>query len=512
MRFKGRQEQRREMRAAALTAAESLDVRFTGQELAGLQRAMLGKVVHFTDPDYQLQRQLSNWAFQDFPLFIACCQVVEDVRVCLAFVRKHKLNFVLRSGGHSTAGFSISSGVVIDVSQLDSIAVDVDKRLARAGPGALMSHLAAELTEVGLHVPVGICGDVRLGGFMQGGGYGLTSRRFGMNCDCVVEVKLMLANGKIVIANKNLNPDIFWAVRGGTGGNFGVLLHITYALCVIGRVWGFGYDWPLVTKSDHAKAGAVLHALQRSYMRGAEADTALGYQLFMGWQNRAPALMLRGLYIGTRAQGEAVLAPLLRAIPTATRVFSRSGPFSHINRVIYNLPVALPDVSDLAREDKQSGYIERLLTSKEWTSVVSRFLMSPNQGSFFAIEPYGGAIEKVGLAANAFVHRNVDMSVYVDVFWMSEVQRVQSVQFLNDFMKFMQPYLNGEAYQNYPRETQKDYRRLYWRDAATFDRLLAVKQLCDPSGLFQSPQGITGQPAGPLPPCAPLKYLRRPRP
>jgi FAD/FMN-containing dehydrogenase len=509
MRFRGRRQIWRDMRAAALAQSAPLDPKFTPADLARLQRSMLGSIVHPTDSDYQNQRQLSNFAFQQYPLFIAFCEVAEDVRHCLAFAQRHDTSFVVRSGGHSTAGFSIGSGMVIDVSRLNSITIDAANRLAMVGPGARLSHLASELSEMGLHVPVGICPDVCVGGFMQGGGYGLTSRQYGMNCDNVVEVKMMLANGRVVVANETQNECVFWAVRGGTGGNFGVLLQITYRLHPIGDVWGFGYDWPLRdgNDSDVRRGACLLAALQRDYMLRGKSDRLLGYQLFIGWQHKVPGLMLRGLYNGPEAGGRAALKPLLDEVPGYKEVFDRKGSFAHVNRVVYDLPVAIPDVPDLAREDKQSGYIARQLTDDEWRSVIREFLKSPNQGSFFAIEPYGGAIA-APKPPNAFVHRAVDMDVYVDVFWMTDEEQVAAVRFLDGFMKFMAEFFNGQSYQNYPRASQTDYRELYWGQP-TFDRLLAVKKLCDPTGAFTGLQGIT--PVGaerPLPACAPLRFVR----
>jgi len=91
-----------------------------------------------------------------------------------------------------------------------------------------------------VHTPGGGCPDVCVGGYMQGGGYGFTSREFGMNCDNVVEFHMMLADGSIVVANPNQNRNLFWAVRGGTGNNFGVLLSVTYKLYSLYNVWGWG--------------------------------------------------------------------------------------------------------------------------------------------------------------------------------------------------------------------------------------------------------------------------------
>src|SRR5262249_22054689 len=169
----------------------SLDHRFTKElveDVTGLQLGIQGKVVVLTDPDYHQCRQLGDFTFQEFPQYIAYCEVFADVRQCLKFARDHTgLPVAVRSGGHSTAGFSINNGLVIDVSRLSYVTVDMENGQATVGAGTSSGRLNGALDLYSLHVPSGGRHDVCVAGFMQGGGYGYTSREFGMNCDNVVE-------------------------------------------------------------------------------------------------------------------------------------------------------------------------------------------------------------------------------------------------------------------------------------------------------------------------------------
>ncbi len=239
----------------------SEQLKYTKREAAELILKLRGHVVQWSDPGYDAARQLSNAAFQGFPQIIVYCEVFEDVRLCLEFAHEHELWAVCRSGGHSTAGFSLSSEMVIDVSRLSYAVVDHPKRLMTVGAGTNFGNVNAQLDTYRLHVPGGGCEDVCVGGFVQGGGYGFTSRRFGMNCDSAVELLLMLADGKLVVASEKKNADLFWAVRGGTGNNFGVLLQVTYRLHELWKVWGFGITWPI---DDAPRA---LATLQEKYVR-----------------------------------------------------------------------------------------------------------------------------------------------------------------------------------------------------------------------------------------------------
>ena len=140
---------------------------------------------------------------------------------------------------------------------MNGISVDPVELTARVGAGANFGLLNAVLDGYGLHVPGGTCADVGVAGFMQGGGYGLTSRRFGINSDCVLAVTMMLADGTIVVADETRERDLWWAVRGGTGNQFGVLLDITYKVVELPSVWSFELRW---TVDD---APAALDAIQR---------------------------------------------------------------------------------------------------------------------------------------------------------------------------------------------------------------------------------------------------------
>jgi len=462
---------------------------FDSSAAKALQAKIQGQVVLPSDPPYAASRQLSNLAFQSFPQLIVYCEVFQDVWECLQFASKYGLWITTRSGGHSTAGFSMNDGMVIDTSHLNGIYVDTDRKVAVVGPGTNWGHLNATLADYKLHVPTGICGDVCVAGFMQGGGFGLTSRLFGMNCDNVLEMLVMLADGRIVRAAPDSNPDLFWAMRGGTGNNFGILLQVSYQLSDLPPLWGFGLEWPI------DKAPEALAALQAGYMRtGAPPD--LGYigALVRLGAKLDPVLIMRGTYWGTPAQGRKALKPLLDHTGAKLKI-QKVGSYFELNDWLFE---NIPPCPDLAREDKQSTNIGRQLTLAEWRRVCKRFTESPNPWTAVVIEPYGGAINEVARDATAFVHRDADMNVFVDVFWMDEPQRQKVQPYLDDFMTLLDPMGNGESYQNYPRLSQTDYRQRYW--AEQFPRLLSIKRKYDPGNIFRYAQSVSPEP-GSRPPA-----------
>src|SRR3954468_13076399 len=255
------------------TALEALGM--TQHEVKELERRLRGSVVLPGMPDYPAAaapHASPRWPAN--PQLIVFCETAADVRICLKLARKKALWCVPRSGRHSLANYSTCSGMILDVSRMSGISVDPVELTARVGAGANFGLLNAVLDGYGLHVPGGTCADVGVAGFMQGGGYGLTSRRFRINSDCVVGITMMLADGRVVEASASQERDLWWAVRGGTGNQFGVLLEITYALVSLPSVWSFELRWSL------QDAPAALDAIQRGYMRGAE-NADVGYLVVM---------------------------------------------------------------------------------------------------------------------------------------------------------------------------------------------------------------------------------------
>lgn len=471
---------------------------------SGLKRvppfAFQGQLVHPNDPAYEKDRLIFNPAFQGFPQLIAYCVAESDVAWCLSAAQANGMAAVCRSGGHSTAGFStIDGGLVIDTSGLNMTMLNppilppLPGPLAVfVGPGTPFATLNAFLSSYDLHVPGGGCGDVCIGGYMQGGGYGFTSREFGMNCDNVMAFAMMLANGQVVIANPQTNGDLFWAVRGGTGNNFGVLLWVAYQTHVLPSVWGVWLQWPM------ASAAQALVAMQTSFMQSG-APSKFGYMTILAEQNGVPVLMMRAMYDGTQDELNQIIAPLLRipdAGPPPGFPLMRSGTYYDINTALLETPYDIPQMpagNSMWAEDKQAGYIPAttLLQQADWQNVLNYYLTGSSiPGRLLVIEPYGGAINQVPVGNCAFVHRNKSMDIFVDVFWDPAVisGELEARNWLNGFVNLLAPYVDGTVYQNYPRRTIADYPASYWGDA--YPTLQQIKSKYDPNNFFTFPQAI----------------------
>jgi FAD/FMN-containing dehydrogenase len=317
-----------------------------------------------------------------------------------------------------------------------------------------------------------------------------------MNCDQVLGFQMALADGRIVTANAQENPDLFWAVRGGTGNNFGVLLEVQYRLRKLGPLWGFGFKWPLITDQQAAAGAAALHAWQANFA-GAAVPPNMGNQALLVYttgtkdKGLAPYFVVRGMYNGSEADCARALEPLRKLMPSEKdyRDIWRRGTYRQLNEYLLTHPTEMPpNVPNSARSLAKSHIVARRLSAKECTAIVQLYRDSPNCDNFIGFEAYGGAINAVAPDATAFWHRRAAMDVFLFSFWLHEGGHEGAEAYVREFDRVLQPLSNGHSYQNYPNRRNENFGPLYF--GGNFPRLLKVKRAYDPNNLFTFPQGL----------------------
>jgi len=460
-------------------AGASIDSQFKLplDELEFLTNNLVGHVVLPNHPSYQEERKLFNHRFDPHPSAIVHCLVERDVKLCLDAVRRNKTRFRIRAGGSSFAGYSANDGVVVDVSGLNDVCIDSARLVATVGSGCSLAKLRAVLDDHEMHLPLADAKAVRVGGFMQGGGFGSTSRTFGINSDRVLAVRVMLADRRIVQASETLNHDLWWAVRGGTGGNFGVLLTTSYRLHPAPKPKTWCLGWRLSRDTDLDNAVSALMTLQSSFTRSGSpiemnvsvavlylADTPEG-------PPHIPCLVMSGTYIGKESAMDALLAPLL-ANPGCWPMFQ-----------------PLLGTRPGQKFDRYSRLVSCQLRPNDWRSILSHFLAgAPNRLATLQIDVWGGAISSYARDKSAFIHRDAVLNIALTSWWQDAHEASASRAFLSSWSHLMTPLWNGHIYQNFPNAEAPDYRWNYWGEA--FPALLGVKRKYDPDGLFDFPQAI----------------------
>ena len=195
-----------------------------------LRSALTGPVFTPGDSGYDDARRVWNADIDRRPAVIAQCRTAADVAAAVTFATQQGLEIAVRSGAHSVSGQCVvDDGMMINLALMNEVHVDVDNRRARVGGGALLGDLIEAAQEHALATPVGAISHTGVGGLTLGGGMGWLSRKHGLSIDNLTAAEVVLADGRIVRADKEENTDLYWALRGG-GGNFGVVTEFEFAL------------------------------------------------------------------------------------------------------------------------------------------------------------------------------------------------------------------------------------------------------------------------------------------
>jgi FAD/FMN-containing dehydrogenase len=194
-----------------------------------------GKVITRKDDNYEIWRQSMHWHQSKpnrYPDMIVQAQSVEDVIAAVNHAAINNLKIALKSGGHNAAGSAMrNGGMLLDVANLNKVEIDSGKQIASIQPGVKSIQLVTEAHKQGLSFPAPHCPSVGLSGFTMGGGIGWNySAHGGMSCFSIDSAEVVLANGKLVTASANENPDLLWAIRGGGQGFFGAVTRLNLKL------------------------------------------------------------------------------------------------------------------------------------------------------------------------------------------------------------------------------------------------------------------------------------------
>src|SRR5262249_33867949 len=212
-----------------------------------LRSAVQGRVIVPSDSAYAIASQPWNAHFANvLPAAVVIVANANDVAQAIKFAREYRLNFAVRNGRHSFAGFSTNTGLIIDVSNLVDVRAERAAEQATFGAGLTNLPLYSKLWPTRMTVPAGTCPTVGLSGLSAAGGFGRLSRLYGLTCDNILEIKLVSAAGEFITANRKENGDLLWAWKGGGGGNFGAAVEFTARLHPVDMLFTeIAYTFPI---------------------------------------------------------------------------------------------------------------------------------------------------------------------------------------------------------------------------------------------------------------------------
>jgi FAD/FMN-containing dehydrogenase len=484
---------------AHLTPSTSLGPALA-QDWEAFGRSFAGRLVRPGDPNYNRVRQLFDPRFDVVrPSAIAICLSVADVQRSIQFARRHGLDFAARSGGHSYAGYSTGTGLVCDVGHLASVTVNAAAKTATVGAGARLIDVYAALAHHGMALPGGSCPTVGIAGLTLGGGQGVLGRKFGLTSDNLRSLRIVTAAGDLLTCDAQHHSDLFWACRGGGGGNFGVVTSFTFAVHPVAHLARFFLSWPWA---------AAHHVLAGWQGWAPHAPDALWSNCHLRAGAGQPSVSVSGVFVGSQSQLEAQLPALINAVgsqPTTRDVSSESlldtmmleAGCSNLTLAQCHLPTQNPS-GVLQREiaKAKSDFYDHPLPPAGIQAVIHAIeqrLSDPHlaSGAGVGFDAYGGAINRVPAAATAFVHRDSLFLAQYSTRWSATSSPAvvhANLQWLSAFAHDMRPFASGEAYQNYIDPDRADWQRAYY--GSNLARLRTVKAKYDPNRFFDFAQAI----------------------
>jgi FAD/FMN-containing dehydrogenase len=408
------------------------------------------------------------------PQAIARCASPEEVRTCLHFASAYQVPFAIRSGGHSYAGFSTTQGLLLDVSAMNDVRYDAASERVHLGGGARNANVYAGLSPFNRGITHGRCRGVGVAGLVLGGGIGFSQRRKGLTCDQLVELEIVTASGELIRCNDSEHSDLFWACRGGGGGNFGVVVGMTFQTYPVDRVTAFRIGW----------SAGVDELLPATLDLLPSTPDRLGCKLSLA-AGKEPKLHLLGQIAGTEDDLAQLLAPLYRLATPSDEAITT---LPYWQSQDFLLEEGEPELSH-----ERSRYVFRPMPKQASAAILDHLRRWPgtSEGAEWKMFLAGGAVAKIAPAATAFVHRKALMLTTIDLEW-SEADSPEVIAknqaWLDSFHAAMRSFASDESYQNFTDEAETDHLRAYY--GTNLERLVRIKRKFDPDNLFRFAQSI----------------------
>jgi FAD/FMN-containing dehydrogenase len=389
------------------------------------------------------------------------------------------VGFAIRSGGHSYEGFSQSADLVIDVRGMAAVQLSADKKSVAIGSGASLGTVYAALGPSKRAIPAGTCFPVGVAGHSLGGGFGLLGRAFGLACDSVLSMEVVDASGNIFNVSAQENPDLFWALRGGGNGSFGVVTKFNFRTSAVNLVAKFAITWTRPV----AQAVKVVFAWQEWLDSLPPAITCTLH--LTKEADGSIKVHIAGLSVGSESRLTTELKRLQRAAGAADALRTNTLTFARAATIFNGGGPAYESVLMKGKSD----YIVEPMTEQGVSALLDGLQKAPGEIAVL-FDSYGGAINRVASDATAFVHRGkTKYLVQYFMQWNNPGATETNLATIRTLYASMRPYVSGACYVNYcDLDLGEGYAKAYWGD--NLPRLMKIKAAFDPKNVFRHAQSV----------------------
>ncbi|HEX7306606.1 FAD-dependent oxidoreductase [Lentzea sp.] len=397
------------------------------------------------------------------PAAVARVASAADVQACVEAARR-RVPVAARSGGHSYAGYSTpENGLQIDLRDLAGIEVLPGDRV-RIGAGAPLGEVSRVLAASGRCLPTGTCPSVGVAGLTLGGGIGVLARKYGLTCDPLVSAQVVTADGRLVTASADEEPDLFWALRGGGGGNFGIVTEFVFSTVPAPEVTVFSLEYSAGATAD------VLGAWQ-TWIAQAPNELWSNLNIRGGAQ---PTCRVGGCFVGS-AGG---LSSLLSGLPAPAGRFLE--PRSYSGAVQYFAGTGVHHESFVASS--------RMVREPIGDPAQAVALMNGRSDeSYLIFDGLRGAVADVKQDATAFPHRTALASAQI-YFKTPPAGATETARAMGQVRDGLGALVGDTGYVNYIDPQMPQWAEAYY--GGNLARLRDVAAKYDPDKVFAFAQSV----------------------
>jgi FAD/FMN-containing dehydrogenase len=458
-----------DIRVTTLTGSETT---LNEATIEDFRKSLLSQLLCPSDAGYDEARKIWNANIDKHPALIARCASVADVINSVDFARDNDLLVSVRGGGHNFRGTCIAEGgLVIDLSQMNSIRVDPVRRTARAEGGTKWGKFDRETQAFGLATTGGTFSDTGIGGLTLGGGHGWLGGKYGLASDNLTSADVINAKGQLLIASEDEYSDLFWGIRGG-GGNFGVVTSFEFQLYPVGPVLAGLVFYPF------EKARKVMQ-FYRDFSSNIP-DELTTQSAFLTSPEGAKVAAIALCYNGPVEEGERVIRPVRQFGPPLA---------DHIGPMAYTV---LQSMLDQAAPPRNQYYVKahfmRKITDEVIDIVIDYYSRVTSPLSLALFQQTSGGMQR---GNTAYGHRDALYNAIQIAEWLDPGESEIHVKWTRELWEAFQPYATGGIYVNdIGREADGDGDLIRGAYGPSYQRLVEVKNKYDPANLFRHNQNI----------------------